>query len=190
MLVLRASESGQLLNVPPRIEALRCESERNNLVPCVFSISESSGRPLTYGSWNLYNPFSGERVDPEKMSSDALVKVSDWELRNWAVKIVYDSLENDGLEKLSYCDAPEIDPQIWFRDKAGRECWIKVLYAEYPDDVERMKFDYSGFHEQVLEHDGYVARVGFADAEGMTKLYRTRGVFVKFKGIERIHTPA
>ena len=190
VLVLRANEQGRLLNVPPRIEALRRESEANSLIPCVFPILDRTGKPFFSGRWNLINPFTGKQVDPVAESSDDLVEISDWELRNWAVQIVYDSLEKDGLEKLSYCDAPGIDPQIWFRDKAGHECWLEVLYAPYPADIQSLTFSYSEWPEQVLSHEGYVARVGFADSEGMPVLCRTRGAFVNFRGIEHIYSPA
>lgn len=106
------------------------------------------------------------------------------------MKIVYDSLEDESLEKLSYCDASEIDPQIWFRDKSGRECWLKVLYAAYPEDVYSLKFSYDGWHEQALAHEGYLARVGFMDADGRGKLYRTKGANVNFRGIEHIYFPS
>ncbi len=190
VLVLRSDEKGKLLNPPPRIEALRRESQRNNLIPCVFPINDRTGRPFFPDTWNLVNPFTGKRIDPATVSSDEPVEVSDWELRNWAVQVVSDYLQNERLERLSYCDAPEIDPQIWFRYNNRRECWIKVLYAAYPVDVQELTFSLANFHDEVLKYDGYLARVGFMDSEGLQVLYRNRGAFVNFKGIEKIHSRA
>ena len=86
-------------------------------------------------------------------------------------------------------DAPEVDPQIWFKDNAGRDCWVKVLYAAYPNDVYNLTFSLSSWLPDVLKCEGYLARVGFMDSEGLEVLYRTRGAFVKFGGIKKIHTP-
>ena len=188
VLVLRADDKGRLLNPPARLEALRRESERNNLVPCVFPIRDKTGRPFFPGTWNLINPFTGEKIDPFAVSSDSPVEISDWELRNWAVNIVWQYLDREGLEKLSYCDAPGIYPQIWFRDKDGKACWIDVLYGVYPTDIERLEVPYSKCPDEILGYDGYIARVGFAGAEDMSRLYRTQPANVNFRGITQIHT--
>ena len=157
----------------------------------MFPIRDRTGRPFFPDTWNLINPFTGKRIDPAAVSSDEPVEVSDWELRNLAVKIVWDHLKSEGLERLSCCDAPEIDPQIWFRDHNGRECWIEVLYSVYPVDTQGMTFSYKGWPEQVISHDGYTARVGFAGTGGdMSRLFRTQGAHVNFNGIEKIHTHA
>lgn len=187
VMVLRVSGKGKLINPPPRIEALRRECANNNLVPCIFPVNAVTGKPFFPGTWNLVNIFARKPVNPVTMSSDDNIEMSDWELRNWAVQVVYDSLESEGLERLSFSDAPGIDPQIWFRDSDGKECWLEVLYASYPDDAENMSFSCTGWPREVLSHDGYVARVGFAGAEEMSRLYRTKGAFVKFRGITRVY---
>ena len=189
VLVIRANERGMLLNPPPRIEALRRECSRNNLIPCVFPIFYRTGQPFFNGEWNLINPFTGKKIDPVKMSSNEPVEISDWELRNWAVKVVWDYLKQEGLERLSFCDAPEIDPQIWFRDKDGKECWLEVLYAPYPVDTQSLNFSFANWPDQVLSHRGYCAKVGFADNELTGRLYRNQGAFINFRGIQQVHTP-
>ena len=161
VLVLRADDNGRLLNPPSRIEALRREAKRNNLIPCVFPINDRTGNPSLYGTWNLFNPFTGKIVDPLAISSDELVELSDWEIRNWAVSFVWNSinLNDESTERLSYCDVLDIYPQIWFRDKSGKECWIEVLYAVYPADVKELTFSWEGWPQEVMSHNGYVAKV-------------------------------
>ena len=188
VLVLRADDRGRLLNPPPRIEALRQESENNNLIPCVFPIRERTGRPFFPDTWNLINPFTGKRIDPIAISSDDPVEVSDWELRNWSINIVSGYLKKEGLERLSFSDAPGIDPQMWFRDKGGRECWIEVLYSVYPSDGKELTFSYDNWPDEVMRHDGYAARVSFAGAEDMSKLYRTQPADVNFRGLEKVYS--
>ncbi|MBR0257212.1 MAG: hypothetical protein IJQ58_05695 [Synergistaceae bacterium] len=187
VMVLRATEKGILINPRPRIEALRRECSSNNLIPCVFPVHCVTGKPFFPGTWNLVDPFAKKAVDPAAMSSDDDIEMSDWELRNWAVQVVYEHLKREGLERLSFSDAPGIDPQIWFRDSDGKECWLEVLYARYPDDAENMSFSCSGWPCEVLCHNGYIARVGFAGAEDMSRLFRTKGAYVKFRGIEIFH---
>ena len=186
VMVLRVDDKGMIINPPPRLEALRRESGRNNLIPCVFPLNDKTGQPLFMGTWNLVNPFTGKRIYPDKISSDSLVKVSDWELRNWAVNIVWNYLDREGFEKYSYCDAPEINPQIWFKDRDNKECWIQVLYSVEPDDVDKKSFSFDDWPKEVLNHDGYISRVGFVPAENSI-LYRNQGAFIKFQGIEIIH---
>jgi len=186
VMVLRVDDKGRIIDPPPRLEALRRETGRNNLVPCVFPLHYKTGRPIFPGTWNLVNPFTGKRVAPDKMRSDSLVEVSDWEIRNWAVNIVWNYLDREGFEKCSYCDAPEINPQIWFKDRNHKECWIQVLYSVEPNDVEKQNFSFYDWPPEVLSHDGYVAHVGFAPVEAPI-LYRTHGACVKFQGIEIIH---
>ena len=86
-----------------RVRTLIAGCENNNLVPCIYPVVETEGEthvfygyPITdfkdgksiIGSWNLIHAVSKKFVDPFDEASDELIEVSDWELQNWAVKIV------------------------------------------------------------------------------------------------------
>ena len=188
VMVLRATDTGRLLNVPPRIDALREEASRNNLVPCVFPINDRTGRPFFKNSWNLVNPFTGKRVTPDTDSSNELTELSQCELLNWAVNIVMDYIDKQGLKLDSFCDAPGIEPQIWFQDKNNSHCWVKVFPCVYPDDGKGLSFDLTNYnHPELLNHDGYTAKVSFMPMNA-PKLYRTHPADVNFRGLELIHT--
>ncbi len=170
-----------------KIETLLDACEENNLTPCIFPIVEKDNRPVYFGTWNLINPTTGKFVDPINESSDELVEVSDWELKNWAVQIVINYVREQGLEILSYCDAPGVDPQIWFKNDKGRPCWIEVLPAKFPEKNKVCSVD--SFPARVLTFDGYVAHVNFAGDEDHTNgnIYRSKGADIAFNGIKKVN---
>lgn len=43
---------------------------------------------------------------------------------NWAITIVMDDLRQQGDKILSFTDAPDVMPQLWFEDKRGNKCWV------------------------------------------------------------------
>ena len=173
-----------------RIDRLIHECRNNNLVPCIFPVLNENGRPMMPQSWNLINALTWKPADPMKQSSSELAEVSEWEFMNWAVQIVSDYLRNEGLKRLSYCDVLGITPQIWFEDEDGRECWIEVICAKYPNTGSEKHSDYSKWPTEVTSHKGFRAEVSFANAETLSgKIYRTQGADVNFKGIKQIHTP-
>ena len=52
--------------------------------------------------------------------------MSDWELNNFGVLKVVESLYNEGIRQIRFCDAPGITPQIYFYDKEGNRCYVCV----------------------------------------------------------------
>ncbi len=171
-----------------RVERLLAICEKNNLTPCIYPVIEKGNSRVFLGMWNLIDPKTGKFVDPVAVSSDEPVEISDWELKNWAIQIVMNHVREQGLEILSYCDAPGVEPQICFKDGDGRPCWIEVLPTRYPE--KKAEFSAAGFPPNVLVHDGYVAYVDFAGDEAHTSgtIIRGRGADFIFNGIEKVHT--
>ena len=138
-----------------RVRTLIAGCENNNLVPCIYPVVETEGEthvfygyPITdfkdgksiIGSWNLIHAVSKKFVDPFDEASDELIEVSDWELQNWAVKIVANYLYKEGFKLLSYSDVLGIEPHIWFENSEGKRCWVEVLYEKYPDTDKTFSF--------------------------------------------------
>lgn len=192
VLVERTDEAGSPLKRSRRIANLLRECRNNNLTPCIFPISARTSKPLRGMGWNLINAMTGEPVDPVAQSSDDLIKVSDWELNNWAVQIVSDYLRDRKMKLLSFCDAPGIFPQIWFEDTNGEKCWVEVIHAIYPDTGEDSPSSCRKPPMEIIVYKGFIARVSFVNMDPAgppEKIYRSQGANIRFKGIEPLHTP-
>lgn len=87
---------------------------------------------------------------------------------------------------LSYCDMPGVDPQLWFKNAEGNNCWVEVLPIT---PGNKPAFSFEGFPQSVLKYDGYIAEVSFAASENDTvsKIYRAKGADINFEGIKQIH---
>ena len=140
VLVERVDDERSISKHGKKIKNLIRECQNNNLIPCVFPISSRTEAPLRPNTWNLFNAISGNYVNPIQLSSDKLIEVSEWELNNWAIQIVSDHIKGKKWKRLSFCDVIGIDPQIWVEDDHGDRCWIKVIYAAYPDTAEKRSF--------------------------------------------------
>ena len=190
VIVKRTNDEHRVLKQDKKINNLIRECRNNNLIPCIFPISSKTGSPLYPDTWNLFNVITGKFVNPIQQSSDKLIEVSKWELNNWAIQIVSDYIKGKKCKLLSFCDVLGIDPQIWFEDNHGDKCWIKVIYATYPDtgEIDSFSFSFEKWPSEVLKHRGFIAKVSFCNSENPSdKIYRSKGAFVSFKGIVQIH---
>jgi hypothetical protein len=179
-----------------------------NMVPCLFKIRVKETKPLLHRlfktsvgdesaflepfekGWNLYNARTNDKIFPHLVAEDFEVKMSDWELSNFAIQIVRNDLEKQGNTILSFCDLPEINPQVWFRDRRGNICWAIVKYVINEEDLDYRQW--TGLEErtpQLLSYDGFFASVGFFSDNTHSKETLNRGdrMFVKYKGLERIY---
>ena len=69
---------------------------------------------------------------------------------NWAITIVMDDLRQQGNKILSFTDAPDVMPQLWFEDKRGNKCWVQVIVNK-PMSIA----DFS--NTRIGAHKGYIA---------------------------------
>lgn len=178
----------------------------NNLVACVFSIDARTLQPLATG-WNLIGLADGRPIQPETLSTDAPVLMSEWELRNFAIQFVRGHIEEQLKGRiLSFCDVLGIDPQIWFENSAGRRCWVVSRFCRTLVGTEKEAFiGLEATNPQLLPFDGYFAGVSAASSapvlhdldgqiispsrrfDGTAPLYRGDGFYLKFSGLEPIH---
>ncbi len=180
----------------------------NNLVPCLFKINlqEKSKNLLSFMAssniqdeyelnsleqgWNLFNARTNQKINPLTLSSDEPTKMSKWELSNFAIQIVRTDIEKEGNEVLSFCDLPEINPQIWFKDKQGNVCWVVVKHITSEIDLDYKKWvGLEQHNEQLLPFDGFYASIQFHSLKtnSMINLNRGDAYVVNYKGLERIY---
>jgi hypothetical protein len=133
--------------------------------------------------------------------------MSEWELRNFVIQIVRNSIIQDGAsEILSFTDVLGVDPQIWFQDGQGNRAWViarhfsQVTGSEWEEYVGLVKSN-----PQLMPFDGYFAAIALASSEPLlldvegnliplsqrftckAPLYRGDGFHIKFDGLKRIH---
>jgi len=210
-----------------KIELLCQESLKYNLVPCLFEVVYSKIKPDENGlysgvygkasynlrvptlGWNLRHARTGELIEPMTFGKDYNVQMSEWELRNFAIGVVRSyGIEKAGYIFDSFCDIPDIDPQIWFHDNSGRRSWVIVRFQRKLDESAVEDFsDFTKKHSYLVEYDGYFAPVSAAMADvvaynniseemiplsrrfdGSAPLYRGHGMYVNFQRMIKIHS--
>jgi len=194
-------------------ERLLKACEENNLIPCTFRLSfkektdnfmsrlmgnkdqlDYELTPLKQG-WNLYDARTSQAITPLNLASNEKTLMSKWELSNFAIQIVKNDLEKEGNQILSFCDLPEVNPQIWFKNKKGETGWVIVKHTK--NENEKDYKEWVGLEDgspQLKPYDGYFASVQLVPSVGWngvskfpTDLFRGDGMYVNYKGLERIY---
>lgn len=187
--------------------------EENNLIPCTFRLNfkekadnfmsrlmgnkdqlDYELKPIKQG-WNLYDARTSQEIDPLYLASNEKTLMSEWELSNFAIQIVRNDLEKEGNQILSFCDLPEVNPQIWFKNKKGEAGWVIVKHIK--NENEKDYKEWVGLEDrnpQLKPYDGYFASVQLVPSVGWngvsefpTNLFRGDGMYVNYKGLERIY---
>lgn len=162
------------------------ECKNNNLIPCLFPIDAKTLTPLGKG-WNLYNLITNDYIDPLKIATDDEIEMSDWEFNNFAIFNVLQFLNKNGYKIHSFCDAPGIIPQIWFKDKNRKPAWVIVKYYFYPTKYEDVKInEVDRVAAMVKQYDGYIAKVGLMPIE-KNKTCRGAGFYLNIRDIEQVY---
>lgn len=150
----------------------------NDIIPCRFTISTDNMMPFESG-WNLRHTQTGKMIIPTEISDDSLRPVSDWELLNWAITIVMSDLQKNGNKILSFTDAPDVMPQLWFEDESGNRCWVQVIVKK-PMSIA----NFSGTSAE--KYTGYIAEVSIMPADGEPILYRSHLAVVDYQGLQKV----
>ena len=189
-------------------ERLLNACNENNLIPCLFKVNlqESIYKVFKTNNsnynqddfelnsveqgWNLFDPINNNKIDPINLSTEEPAIMSKWELSNFAIQIVTADIIKEENQVLSFCDMPEINPQIWFKNKEGKVSWIIVKHITNDDDLDYRKW--LGLEQkknQLLPYDGYYASVQFESKKSNSMMILNRGnqILANYKGLERIY---
>lgn len=178
----------------------------NRLEPCVFPVKTETMSPTSAG-WNLFDAVELTPLDPEAFDMTAQTVMSEWELRNFAIQIVRDSITQEGSSKiLSFTDVLGVNPQLWFQDPAGNRAWVIVRHCpQINGDECEAHVGLGKSNPQLMPYDGYFGAVSLASSAavlhdldgnvvplserftGNAPLYRGDGFHVKFDGLKKIH---
>ena len=194
--ILDENENSQLPEI--YIKRQLYAAKEYDLVPCKFQVivpnpeepNKDEIKAKNTG-WNLYHTKTNEEIFPEKISGDEPTEMSEWEKRNFAIKIAIRYLKAKKLQILSYQDTLEVDPQIWFKDKNEKKCWLTVRCATAPDkDVDKPK-KLDEIIRRCFRNDGYFMGIVFSpvnENKNDYKIYRNSDVNVEPVCFEKVHS--
>lgn len=158
----------------------------NDLIPCVFPIDVQNLTPINR-EWNLFHSLTNKSIDPLEVASDEKTPMSKWEFNNFAIFQVMQFICKQGLIIHSFCDAPDILPQIWFQDKDGKPSWVIVKYALYPTRAQDITVEnIEELAATAPNYNRYIARIAFMPMEE-GNCYRQSGFYISFQGLEKVY---
>jgi len=204
--LVKIFHNGREITPPHRQELFLQETKKYNMIPCIFPVNlnlvateskygygvviepgkipKHEFTPIIATEWNLSHAETGAPINPLNMASDEPVLMSEYELQNFAIRVVINQLKKDGIKLESFCDIPGIVPQLWFQDSNGKICWVYVQYG--PDKSKLTPPDLSEISKQASlnKYDGYFAPVALALVK--EKPYRGSGFYVNYSGLMNI----
>lgn len=163
-------------------------------IPCIMPMTERlTGYETSVSGWGLVHAESGKIINPLDLVSDELMLMSDFELHDFAIQVVKDSLTKEG-KTVVYMQSSDMDPSVWFEEDGNRS-WVVVRAVRYPQkDVITITSDDINADVSGLDGKGYCAFVSVANADdpfdpaasdngNYLPLYRGHGMIVSYKGL-------
>jgi hypothetical protein len=180
----------------------------NDLVPCLFQMlynSENKSFAPISQRWTLIHAITKKPIVFDNFNLRSNIKITNWELYDWAVSVVIDYLRKDGMKILSFSDVEEISPSIWFVDKENKLNWVVVRYFLFPEETATLP-NIKSIQNNIISHkdewaafgfkyvltaenpfNGFFAPVGFAKADGLNGvLFRGDPAHLSYKGLINI----
>lgn len=170
------------------------ETKKNNLIPCILPIDVETKQPYIEEGIHLLDARTMMPFELQDMAQTNAF-MSQWELDNFGITFVVRDLQKKGVSQISYCDTPEINPQIQYINEKGKKACIYVRSvpggcADKSFEINRnelAKFRGNGFEvffadvqiEFILGNNG-----DFKDKE----IYRNNCYTVHYEGIETLET--
>ncbi len=139
--------------------------------------------------WSMLDAVSGDAVRPETLALAEPLRVTRWELHDFAVQAVRQTLESHGLKVTAWNSDPEVQPAIWIKGPSGRPEWIEVsecLGSPFQAPVSASLREYAS---NMMDRGfrGWWAPVGFAPLVHKPGrpdgLYRGEGASVDYRGL-------
>jgi hypothetical protein len=81
--------------------------------------------------WGLVSATTGEPISPPALITEEPIRMTNWELQDFAVQVVRQKLESQGRALMSWQGNPAANPSIWFVGDDGPE-WLIVRPALNP----------------------------------------------------------
>jgi hypothetical protein len=144
--------------------------------------------------WGLVNT-EYISINPIELITEDKVVMTDWELQDFAVQIVRDSLVEQGKELTSWHGNPAVHPSIWFVGEKGLE-WVLVKAIRWPETDCEIPENINEIADGVkgVAQKGHFAAVKVANANdpfdpmakangNFIQLYRGEKLSASYKGL-------
>ena len=154
----------------------------------LFGLGRASWEPVHPG-WGLVDAATGAPVRPEDLASAKPRLATRWELHDFAIQIVRETLEKQGLTVLSWNSDPDVEPALWFKGASGQPEWACVGECLGPASRVCAPESLLELASAMMDRGfrGWWAPVGFAPLVRKPGrpdgLYRGEGADVDFKGL-------
>ncbi len=168
-------------------------------IPCILPMTEhlAEFKPATAG-WGLLHAETGKSINPLELVSDELIEISDWELHDFAIQVVRDSLMKEGKKVFSAHSSLAQDPSIWF-EESGQVFWVVVRAVRYPELDAQIPSNINDIQDNCshMGKAGYFASVSIGNSndpfdpkakenKNYLPLYRGHPMFIKYEGLKEI----
>ena len=127
--------------------------------------------------------------------------MTDWELHDFAVQVVRQSLESQGKKLLTWQSNPGVDPSIWFEGENGPE-WVVVREVRDPENDAELPENMAEIidHCAKMSAIGHFASVGFINLgnpldlleesdSDFQPLYRGHAANILYEGLKPVFHP-
>lgn len=178
----------------------------------LFSISEGCGghaclmpmRKKFFGGgwdanapgWGLVDASTGLPISPIDLVTDEKIEMTQWELQDFAVRVVRDQLEKDGYQLMSWQGNPDVDPAIWFIGDSKKPEWVVVRAVRYPEKDAARPANWAAIAQGCsrMSDIGHFASVCLASADdpfdptgaNAVPLYRGYGIHIRYEGLDQV----
>lgn len=192
---IRIEDVDAKLHVPGTRDGLLYIAEGCKGHPCLMPMRFRSGAwDVEATGWGLIDVRTRKAVDPPVLVTDERIEMTDWEVQDFAVQVVRDSLEKASRELMSWHGNPEVNPSIWFVGDSGPE-WIIVRALRYPHTKAHPPANWQEIAARcaAVGKIGHFASVAVASADDAfdpagavppEPLWRGHGMFVRFDGLK------
>jgi hypothetical protein len=146
-----------------------------------------------HAGWGLIDARTGLPVDPAVLVTDEKIKMTDWEVHDFAVEVVRNQLVKEGWTLMSWQGNPCVDPSIWFIGESKVPEWVVVRAVRYPLGEAQRPRNWAEIAAGCarMSRIGHFASVAFAsaeqpfenDEERPVPLWRGHGVHVNYPGL-------
>jgi len=191
---IRIDDVDGIVRGPGNPDGFRIIAKSWNGHACRMPMQRNSGvwEPSISG-WGLIDDNTGEPIDPIALVSDEKIKMTDWELQDFAVQVIRNHIVDDLDRKLMSTQSnPDVDPSIWFVGENGPE-WVVVRLATNPEKEAKQPSNMGDIAASCsrMSKIGHFASVAIASSNDTSEegapalpLWRGNRMIVEFEGLQ------
>jgi hypothetical protein len=192
---VRIIDVDKQLNTPGNPEGLKMIADACKGHACFMPMQKINDHWVAVeNGWGLVNT-EYISINPIELITEDKVVMTDWELQDFAVQIVRDSLVEQGKELTSWHGNPAVHPSIWFVGENGLE-WVLVKAIRWPETDCEIPENINEIADGVkgVAQKGHFAAVKVANANdpfdpmakangNFIQLYRGEKLSASYKGL-------